>query len=512
MKRFFNKKVGRRGICGVLLLAAVLSVALGACGDKKPQDTSVTSQLAGFVFASGVTVENTDVGGMSYEEALKAVQSSAEKGIADFLLTVNAEDKSFDYKKSDFRWTTDAEAVLTEAVRFCQSTEFDSKNGYSADVKAKADDSSVKEVVDSIAAEVDVEAVDSTIAVEGGQVKISREKSGRSLDKADLTKKISQATEALSAGGQTSLSVEATVNDIEPKYNLEGLSSEIKLIASYTTYSTNNENGNHNMKLALEACDGSVINPGETWSFNECTGDSNQTSLGYLPATVIVNGQFEDGIGGGLCQASTTIYNAALLANMTVEERYCHQFQSSYVPAGRDATIDYPSLDLKLSNPTDYPMYMQCYMDGTELTVNIFGWDDPSFDYIEIESSVYGATSEGYKASAQRVYYLDGEEVKREDLPSSWYDYPDNGGEEPTKATKPKATVPKETKPKATTPKVTKPKETQAPATKPQPKPTVPVTEEPTEPIEITTLPPETQVTVPNSNNDQQIATATANY
>lgn len=507
MKKFSKKTLI---ICGAALLAVIavaLIFILGACGKDTPPSSLTSSELASFVFSENVTVGQTDVSTMSYEEAVKAVEAAAQEQIRDFTLTVIADDDSFEYKKSDFTWSINSEEAVKKAAELCQSSDYNAKDGCLVELDIKPNEASVNEIVNSIAAEVDVAAVDSTFAVEGEKVNISREKAGRSLNKDDLAEKIYKAVETVVSSGEASVTVEAIVEDVEPKYNLESLSGEIKLISTYTTYSTNTANGNHNMKLALEACDGSVINPGEIWSFNECTGDSNQTSLGYLPATVIANGQFEQGIGGGLCQSSTTIYNAALLANMTVEERYCHQFQSSYVPAGRDATIDYPNLDLKLSNPTDYPMYMQCYMEGNELTVNIFGWDDPAFDYIEIESYVYGATSTDYRASAERVYYLDGKEVKREELPGSRYDYPDSGNEEETtKATKPKATKPKETTPKATTPKTTVPKVTQAPETIPQPTTAAPIV---TEPQEVTTAPDNRQET---SQNPEQVATATAQY
>ena len=225
-----------------------------------------------------------------------------------------------------------------------------------------------------------------------------------------------------------------------------------------------------------------------------------------------MNGKFEQGIGGGICQASSTIYNAAIMANMEIVERYCHAYQSSYVPAGRDATIDYPYLDLKLSNPTDYPMYMQCYMEDAYLTVNIFGWDDPAFDNIEIESSVHSANKTSYMASAWRVYYLDGEEVGREELHSSEYDYPEKDEPATTKpkVTKPKATKPQTEKPKETKPKATTPKVTDAPETKPQT--TTPVVTVPSEPEEVVTTPAAPQATGATSQNDQQIETATAHY
>lgn len=512
--KIFSKENSIKRLTALLLLFVIaVSFVLGACNSGKQGGSTADSEntdavdIVNFVFASGITIAGADVSGMGFDAAFQQIEAVALDTVNDFELKVVAEEKEFTYGKADFQWNFAIEDALNEAALYCENTRITTAEAeaVSFDVKAEAKEDSISAIVDAIAKEVDVAAVDATFSVDGDNVTISREKAGRQLDKDDLTEKISAEINALVSGSEKKATVEAVVNDVTPEYNFESLNGEIKLIATYSTYSTNTANGNHNMKLALEACNGSVINPGEVWSFNACTGNSNLTTLGYLPATVIINGKFEQGIGGGLCQSSSTIYNAALLANMTIEERYCHQYQSSYVPAGRDATIDYPYLDLKLSNPTDYPMYMQCYMEGTKLTVNIFGWDDPSFDYIDIESSVHSATSSGYKASAWRVYYLDDEEIGREELPSSRYDYPQDDEEETTtKATKPKTTTPKATKPKATTPKATKPKTT-------VPKATTPATTLPSDPVEETTA-PVTQATDPTSNNDEQIETATAHY
>ncbi len=525
MKNFIKEGSVKRSICLLMVLVSILSLVLAACDKDKPQSgatpdsSSVVSE--DFKFPEGFVVGTVNIGGMAYGEAFKALEESVAISVKDFDLKVKAEDKEFDYKKSDFQWVFEIEEALMTAAEYAQSDDFkpSAETGavnnkvYDANVSFTVDESSVKAIVDAIAKEVDVKAVDSTLTVDGDDVVISRDKKGKKLDKDDLTGKITAEVTSLATGSKKSpVTIEAKVDEVKPAFNYEGLEGEIKLISTYTTYSTNTLDGDHNMALALASCNGSVINPGEVWSFNECTGDSNLESLGYRPATVIMNGKFEQGIGGGICQASSTIYNAAILANMEIVERYCHAFQSSYVPAGRDATIDYPYLDLKLSNPTDYPMYMQCYMEDAYLTVNIFGWDDPAFDSIEIESSVHSSDKYGYKASAWRVYYLDGEEVGREELPSSSYDYPDN--DEPT-TTKPKETKPKETKPKATKPaetkpKATTPKATDAPETKPQTVP--PVVTVPSEPEEVTTAPVTPQATEATSQNEQQIQTATAHY
>ncbi|MBE6794577.1 MAG: hypothetical protein E7532_06505 [Ruminococcaceae bacterium] len=517
MKFFATRRMSKHlSVFTCLLL--VFAFMLSACNsnsatdkDGATQDSVVATEIdtQTFVFSSGIKVGGTDVSGMAFDEAFQKVESAAEATVNDFTLKVKADEKEFSYTKKDFKISFNVEEKLMEAAKFCESTGYSAETATDFALEVVVDKDSVMKIVNAIAKETDVKAVDSTFAVDGDRVNISREKAGKSLDKDALCQKILEEVKKLAKGSTKTATIEAVVNEVEPKRHYEDFDGTIKLIASYNTYSTNTPNGNHNMNLALESCDGSVIEPGEVWSFNECTGNSNLTSLGYLPATVIINGKFEEGVGGGLCQASSTIYNAALLANMVIEERYCHQFQSSYVPAGRDATIDYPYLDLKLSNPTDYPMYMQCYMEGTELTVNIYGWDDPSFDEIEIESYVYGATEEGYRAAATRVYYLDGKEVGREELHSSWYDYPKEEtstaattAPKPTKPKEPKPTKPKATDPKETTPKVTQPATT-------VPSVTVPSTVV-SDPVEPTTAKP--QATSPTSQNNEQIETATAHY
>ena len=128
------------------------------------------------------------------------------------------------------------------------------------------------------------------------------------------------------------------------------------------------------------------------------------------------------GIGGGICQSSSTIYNAAVRANMKVEERYCHKWASSYVPTGLDATIDYGNLDLKLSNPTDYQMFLECKVVDSTLYVSFWGWKSDSYDLIMTRNKLTDRGGSSYTVKAWRVYYKDGKEVDSESLGSSTYD------------------------------------------------------------------------------------------
>ena len=224
------------------------------------------------------------------------------------------------------------------------------------------------------------------------------------------------------ASGASEYRIIADVEKTDAKITVDDLKKNIVLLSTYETVSTNTANGTENMRVSLKACNGSVIEPGATWSFNKCTGNSNLESLGYKPAGVISNGKSDIGIGGGICQSSSTIYNAAVRANMKVEERYCHKWASSYVPTGLDATIDYGNLDLKLSNPTDYQMFLECkVVDGT-LYVSFWGWKSDSYDLIMTRNKLTDRGGSSYTVKAWRVYYKDGKEVDSESLGSSTYD------------------------------------------------------------------------------------------
>ena len=218
------------------------------------------------------------------------------------------------------------------------------------------------------------------------------------------------------------MTVNAKTEQTDAEVSAAFLKQNIVKLGSYETYSTNTENATSNMHVALEACNGSVIEPGEKWSFNDNTGDTNLESLGYKSANVISGGKITQGIGGGICQTSSTIYNAAIRSNMTIVARYNHAWPSSYVPVGLDATINYPYLDLVLQNASSYQMFLECKEEGGTLYATFWGWQDPSYDEITVESHEGEYGKDTYKAYATRFFYKNGEMVKKEALPESEYD------------------------------------------------------------------------------------------
>lgn len=184
------------------------------------------------------------------------------------------------------------------------------------------------------------------------------------------------------------------------------------LIGSFTTYSQNTWNGTYNMQRALDRFDGIVLQPGESMSFYGVTGRCGAAE-GYLPAGVVGG----IGYGGGICQASTTIYGAAIRAGFEIVDRQNHSVPSVYVPIGLDAMVSWGYSDLVVRNTTGYPVKIRTYTYDNVLTCEFWGIQADWYDYIEPISWYTSSSS----AAAQRVYYKDGAAVLTEWLPSSYY-------------------------------------------------------------------------------------------
>ena len=128
----------------------------------------------------------------------------------------------------------------------------------------------------------------------------------------------------------------------------------------------------HNVELVAHLIDGKLIAPGATFSFNEATGDRT-AAKGFLEAPVIINGELSTGLGGGVCQVSTTVFNAAYEAGLPITARTNHALYISHYPLGRDATVDYPDIDLKFVNDTDHWLLLRTFVGSSSLVVTLYG-------------------------------------------------------------------------------------------------------------------------------------------
>lgn len=177
-------------------------------------------------------------------------------------------------------------------------------------------------------------------------------------------------------------------DELQPKVTTECLRQQRveTLLGFYTTtFDASLRDRVHNMSLACGQISDTLLAPGEVFSINSILGESTPEK-GYRKAPIISGGELVPGYGGGLCQVSTTLYNAALFANLQILERHNHQLTVPYVPPGRDATIFYASKDLQFRNNKGHHVLLHGTVDGHEITFRIFG--APAKETVTIESKI----------------------------------------------------------------------------------------------------------------------------
>ncbi len=143
-------------------------------------------------------------------------------------------------------------------------------------------------------------------------------------------------------------------------------------MSTYTTEVEGSDNRKTNVKLAAQYCDGTILMPGESFSYNLGVGELTE-ERGFLPGPSYANGESVLDMGGGICQVSSTLYMACLYANLQIDERHCHPYPASYVPAGLDATVAWGGCDFVFTNDTDYPIKINTTYDGYSTSCTIWG-------------------------------------------------------------------------------------------------------------------------------------------
>ncbi|WP_332632781.1 VanW family protein [Halalkalibacter flavus] len=176
--------------------------------------------------------------------------------------------------------------------------------------------------------------------------------------------------------GKGSMEIVVPRQVLHPRVDSELLSDiRTRRIGQYVTYfNSRNKQRSHNIKLATEAINNQVVFPGETFSFNQIVGKRTK-ERGYLPAPVIVRGELSEGIGGGICQVSSTLYNAVDRAGLAIVQRYSHSRRVPYVPRGRDATVSWYGPDFVFRNELNQPILLQARVYGGQMSVVVLSSD-----------------------------------------------------------------------------------------------------------------------------------------
>ena len=213
---------------------------------------------------------------------------------------------------------------------------------------------------------------------------------GFTLNVSETKKEIESKLNKLSAN--TKVEAKGDIKKVDIKYDKY---KEInKKVSTYTTYFANTGNRGHNIVHAASKLNGTLLMPGETFSYLKKVGPF--TGNGYLPAPVYINSANATANGGGVCQLSSTLYMANLYAGLEIVSRRPHTFAATYVPKGLDATVYSPTTDYKFKNNYDYPIYIVSYVSGNYLTVDIWTNDSALGNYTYEPYSYY--SNGGYEA------------------------------------------------------------------------------------------------------------------
>lgn len=225
-----------------------------------------------------------------------------------------------------------------------------------------------------------------------GRLVRQAEIAGLELDRDRLLKNLLAAFQSKSPGQLPLAPAGQRVTD-------EQLDQIAEVVSEYSTrFPARQHSRNNNIRLAAAKIDGTVLLPGESFSFNGVVGE-RKAADGYRIAGVFRNGRREEDIGGGICQVSTTLYNTALLANLKIVQRQNHSLPVAYVPSGRDAAVSYGSIDMRFQNTLDHPIAISSQYETGKITFRILGRKEPGLQ-VRIESA-------GLKSWSRGVKYVD---------------------------------------------------------------------------------------------------------
>ncbi len=331
-------------------------------------------------FLNGTKVNGIDVSGMTRAEAENIVSYSLLSSRDEIELKLKYGDRVWVFTGDDFEVVNEVEPVLTQALkvgreggmikRFLKKQEV-KKNGLNIQVSYKTVLGGLEEKVEAISAEIDTECEEPKVIFDPNgepMFSLSEGKDGIVVDRGRLYDLID---DALNVNKQAEIDI--PIMQIPCQFDEDAALSSIALRSSFSTsYSSSSDARKNNVSRALNSFNGKVIMPGEEVSFNNVTGPRS-TENGYKQANIILNGAYVKGTGGGVCQASTTLYNALLLAGIDVTEANHHSLPASYVPLSFDAMVSEGYSDLVFVNNLDTPIYIKTYSDKDNVYVEIYG-------------------------------------------------------------------------------------------------------------------------------------------
>lgn len=432
----------KRGCLLGMMLACLFSFGVTA-GAAQSTDT----------VKKGIYAEDIELSGMSAQEAEQAVRAYVEElqeteitliAAADAKVVVTAEELGLSW--ANLELVSDALAVGTrgnviERYKILKDLE---RENLVLPIQIAFSSQAISDILMEKCVPLDVKAVNASMTRENGEFQIAEGQIGYTLDVETSVDRINDYL--LNEWDRQACTIALDVAVEEPRGNVEELSQITDVLGTYTTsYSSSGPNRSANVTNGCELINGTLLYPGEEFSTYE-TVSPFSVANGYYMAGSYMNGRVVDSLGGGICQVSTTLYNAVLLSELEVTERHNHSMIVTYVDPSADAAIAESSgKDFKFVNNTEYPIYIEGHTENKKITFTIYGREtraanrevryeskvlevnSPPSDIIYADASqpigyvVADSAHIGYKAELWKVVLEDGREVSRTQVNSSSY-------------------------------------------------------------------------------------------
>ena len=323
---------------------------------------------------SNITIENIDVGKLTKKQATKKLEEKYK--LNDFYITFDNEQWLIKVKNIDLDYHI--EEIVNEAFNYTRNismmenikrkSTLNFKESHNIKLKATYDEIKLSKELQTICQDINEGAVDASFHLgSSGEIKITKSKKGKRVDISRLKEDIYDMINKKKIEN-----IDLTVVTLYPKISTEQVKSINSIIGQFSTSFNDSTSRGSNIHVAGQSTSDILLMPGQTFSYNKHTGARNLVN-GYKSAPIIVGGEVINGEGGGVCQVSTTIYNAALLSGLKIDEVHNHSITSKYVQRGRDATVSYGYTDLKFTNPYSHPIYIKNIVGNGTITCKIYG-------------------------------------------------------------------------------------------------------------------------------------------
>ena len=330
-------------------------------------------------FYPNTFINGVDVSGLTKAEASNVIQENFISNKDNINITLKSKDKTWNITGEDLSYIGNFNPTLDEVMQYGHEGNIFEKKKLSNKIKKEGLNVNIpiedvyggfNDKIETIIGELETAPKPSKIEFNPNSenmFNILPPQNGLIVNKDELKKMLSSAL------NEKNFDIEIPIVEVLPQEDLQSLQNKIAIRSSFSTdYSKSTSDRKYNIKMALSKFNGMIIEPGQEVSFNSITGARTKDN-GYKTAKIIIGGKYVDGVGGGVCQASTTLYNALILADVDILQVNHHTLPASYVPLSFDAMVSEGYADLVFKNTLETPIFIKTICDDKTATVQIYG-------------------------------------------------------------------------------------------------------------------------------------------